>query len=97
MTIHFSGRPYDTRLVSPSIASSICGVLTAALLIVELEDCTIAIINKNDLSPTFLPGMAPQVFQATDVASYINIYESLLALTGDCMEEEKQVGWALAG
>lgn len=62
-----------------------------------IVDCTIAIINAKDIPASYLHGAEPETFHDTAVATYLDIYESLLTVREDCLGEEKRVGWALAG
>ena len=62
-----------------------------------LDTCTIAIINKPDIPQAFWPGPDLGVEPRTDVASYDEIYDALIALRFQCLTDRSRVGWTVVG
>ena len=62
-----------------------------------LDTCTIAIINKPDIPHAFWPGPSLDSEPETDVASYDEIYDALIAVRDQCLNDRAQVGWTFAG
>ena len=62
-----------------------------------LDTCTVAILNKPDIPQAFWPGPSLGIEPETDVASYDEIYDALIAVRYQCLNDRREVGWTVAG
>lgn len=59
--------------------------------------CTIAIVNIVDIPRGILPAQSSEPVPRSDAGQLGDFKDSIVALRGRCVGEEKQAGWAVAG
>ena len=86
----------DTLIVSREKVAT-CSKNETDVTAAGLGTCTVAIINKPDIPQAFWPGPSLGVEPKTDVASYDEIYDGLVAVRLQCLIGHAQGGWTVVG
>ena len=70
---------------------------TSLLTISSSDTCTIVIANIADIPRGILPKEPPGPFPRSDSARFDEIRNRMVAVRAGCLEERKEVGWAVSG
>ena len=64
---------------------------------IPIGTCTMVIAMLESFRPGTLPGVGPQAYPPTDLASFRDIYFAALSLSVQCTRRLKQPGWSATG